>query len=553
MTSSFTSCGAPSEHAAILPVVLGSQQSGLPDWAMALIRGSELVDMPESARASSSTSAQPECPTTPPLASRGGTPRAATQLTIAIAGNVNRGTGTDGGDMGSHAHSVPDTEIHSFSPTPAPPPRTATLRYAAGPPTPSEKQFGGPSRHLQDLNAGLASNAWRRAFAQFLTKEFCTESLLFVRAVDCFKETADDALFPSVAERDAASIRRANFIAAHFLVEATVLMVFVRLREPPSAPNRLLTLDLDEGIEPDPANAGRTTSAVLNAAEAALEAHLGSPVAQTRPIPRMIHQQWKSALVPESHTAWVTAFRKIEGYTHLLWTDADLAVFVRKYFPRHEKLYHALPKPILRADLARYMLLYVFGGIYSDLDTSPIKHPDLWLEHRTPTAGRSNESTSGSRFDDEPVRLVVGIEADSPRWRSMCFARRVQFCQWTMASVPRHPALQRILRLALSMLDHLIGLGRSVSVLQTTGPGPWTDALMHELRAAGVEEHHLFGLEQPLRAGNAVVLPITAFSPGMGHMGSKPINDSAACVEHHFAGSWKDGLSSVRCFLGILE
>nr|KAJ3421663.1 membrane-bound alpha-1,6- mannosyltransferase Initiation-specific [Polyrhizophydium stewartii] len=374
MTSSFTSCGAPSEHAAILPVVLGSQQSGLPDWAMALIRGSEL-----------------------------------------------------------------------------------------------------------DLNAGLASNAWRRAFAQFLTKEFCTESLLFVRAVDCFKETADDALFPSVAERDAASIRRANFIAAHFLVEA---------------PNRLLTLDLDEGIEPDPANAGRTTSAVLNAAEAALEAHLGSPVAQTRPIPRMIHQQWKSALVPESHTAWVTAFRKIEGYTHLLWTDADLAVFVRKYFPRHEKLYHALPKPILRADLARYMLLYVFGGIYSDLDTSPIKHPDLWLEHRTPTAGRSNESTSGSRFDDEPVRLVVGIEADSPRWRSMCFARRVQFCQWTMASVPRHPALQRILRLALSMLDHLIGLGRS---------------------------------------------------------GSKPINDSAACVEHHFAGSWKDGLSSVRCFLGILE
>lgn len=50
---------------------------------------------------------------------------------------------------------------------------------------------------------------------------------------------------------------------------------------------------------------------------------------------------------------------------------------------------------------------------------------------------------------------------------------------------------------------------------------------------------HLTGITEAQRIGDVVVLPITGFSPGMGHMGSLAYDDPHAMVRHDFAGSWK--------------
>ena len=89
------------------------------------------------------------------------------------------------------------------------------------------------------------------------------------------------------------------------------------------------------------------------------------------PIPRLIHQTWKTEQVPSQWQASVTAYQKLPGFTYRLWTDADNYRFMKNYFPAFLSLYESYPHPIQRADMIRYFLLYQYGGVYSDLDLVP--------------------------------------------------------------------------------------------------------------------------------------------------------------------------------------
>ena len=42
-------------------------------------------------------------------------------------------------------------------------------------------------------------------------------------------------------------------------------------------------------------------------------------------------------------------------------------------FPEYENLYNSLPRDVQRWDIIRYMILYTYGGIYTDLDTEYFK------------------------------------------------------------------------------------------------------------------------------------------------------------------------------------
>lgn len=61
----------------------------------------------------------------------------------------------------------------------------------------------------------------------------------------------------------------------------------------------------------------------------------------------------------------------------------------------------SLNLPILRADIARYLLVYTYGGVYADLDTRALRPVEEWRD------GHAN------------VSLIVGVEADAkdiPNW-----------------------------------------------------------------------------------------------------------------------------------------
>ena len=83
----------------------------------------------------------------------------------------------------------------------------------------------------------------------------------------------------------------------------------------------------------------------------------------TSTIPRIYHQSWMSAELPAKFQVWSKSCRLLHpDWEWVLWTDEDNARLVHTYFPWLEESYHALPAEIYRADLARSLYMYAFGG-----------------------------------------------------------------------------------------------------------------------------------------------------------------------------------------------
>ena len=96
-----------------------------------------------------------------------------------------------------------------------------------------------------------------------------------------------------------------------------------------------------------------------------------------REIPHVLHQTWKNDTIPAEFDGNVAGFGRLHpGWRRELWTDAAMEDLVREHFPQYLEKYLALPKNIMRADLFRYMVLWVHGGLYSDLDVEFFKPHD---------------------------------------------------------------------------------------------------------------------------------------------------------------------------------
>ncbi|KAL6796466.1 glycosyltransferase family 32 protein [Trichoderma sp. SZMC 28012] len=82
----------------------------------------------------------------------------------------------------------------------------------------------------------------------------------------------------------------------------------------------------------------------------------------------------------------------------VLWTDEDNLQLVKDYFPWLEDTFLSLPGNIYRADLARNLYMYMFGGIYADLDTECLRPTfDALRSNNISLPGKSeNEFTNES-------------------------------------------------------------------------------------------------------------------------------------------------------------
>lgn len=283
---------------------------------------------------------------------------------------------------------------------------------------------------------------------------------------------------------------------------------------------------------------------------------------------------------------WITSN---PGWSHAIHTDTTAAAFAARYWDAEEgqegeereweqgkeqRLATALGElksTGIRADLIRYMLLGVEGGVYTDMDTVPLRGIDSWLPW--------------DEYLDRGARLMVGLEwdggAEGPRGgdgegegdghelehahaRPRGVLYELQFCQWTIVAVsPGHPVFRAMIRRALDMLARhrefwgVGSLGQVVfseeEVLNITGPAAWTEVLLAHMQ--GVDPDGvpgglagLSGLTGPRLVGDVLVLPVDAFASGMDHSGSTREGDGvpeAALVRHLFRGSWREGKKGV--------
>jgi mannosyltransferase OCH1-like enzyme len=85
--------------------------------------------------------------------------------------------------------------------------------------------------------------------------------------------------------------------------------------------------------------------------------------------PKNIFQTWKTEIVPDN---WKNAQQSVitmnPNWKYTLLTDADNENIVKTYFPDFYNRFMSFKYPIQRADAIRYCVLYLYGGIYVDLD-----------------------------------------------------------------------------------------------------------------------------------------------------------------------------------------
>ncbi|WWC91016.1 uncharacterized protein L201_005956 [Kwoniella dendrophila CBS 6074] len=265
---------------------------------------------------------------------------------------------------------------------------------------------------------------------------------------------------------------------------------------------------------------------------------------------------------------------KPDGWSIHFLDDQQAHDWMLKWFRRSdvEFAWDYMHRGVLKADFLRYLLPLVMGGVYSDVDTQPLRPIEQWGQHSVEYLDIS--STDGhewkSKLSTHPA-VIVGIDVDVHSYQGWenGWPRSLGICQWTLSSAPSHPifldAVRRVVnstRVVESWenwrkieIQRLIQIGQNdqaeelrnqhrdhaMNVMEWTGPGLFSDSVMAFLLARyNVTWHRLRGLDHPLRIGDVLILPITGFSPGgEPDFGAEGPDSIQANLLHNFRGSWK--------------
>jgi hypothetical protein len=179
-------------------------------------------------------------------------------------------------------------------------------------------------------------------------------------------------------------------------------------------------------------------------------------------IPCVLWQTYKTKFPPqkslESIHSWLKNNPLMQWY---YMNDEKCDQLIKNNFTKNfYDMYSLLPFGVMKADVWRVAVIYVYGGIYSDLDTKCLKPVESWL------------------LPDKD--LIVYVETPNGA-----------ICNYTFAAVPKHPAL-------LTVLNMFMELYSSPSFLDKNSPTPIQDFGAHGW-SFGILKH--YGLENKMHLG----------------------------------------------------
>lgn len=264
--------------------------------------------------------------------------------------------------------------------------------------------------------------------------------------------------------------------------------------------------------------------------------------------PRKIWQSWKvdptrfESRDNERARSWTT---KNPSHRYEVLTDASADSYVEEHFgpsgfnrPDIVYTYQSLTARIIKSDLLRYLVMYVEGGVYADIDVEAIKPVERFIP---------------KRFDEKEVDMVIGIEVDEPDFfdHPILGSKSQSFCQWTFMCKPQLPVMMRLIENIMKWLHELsLKQGKPISdlaldfneVISGTGPSAFTTAILAEISKTTGEKtawDTFHGLTEAKLVGGVLVLSVEAFAAGTGHSESGNHGGKGAMVKHHFhASQW---------------
>lgn len=264
--------------------------------------------------------------------------------------------------------------------------------------------------------------------------------------------------------------------------------------------------------------------------------------------PRKIWQTWKvDPLGFEERDLSVarTWTAKNPEYRYEVLTDQNDVHYVETHFGPSGfnrldiiYMYKSLRLKIIKADLLRYLVMYVEGGVYTDIDVEALKPIHRFIPQR---------------YSEKQIDMVIGVEIDQPEFNNHTILgkKSQSFCQWTFMCKPRLPVMMVLINNILRWLNQVaidqqvpiseIQLGFD-EVISGTGPSAFTKALLAHM---SVKEQYpvrwdcFHNLVESKLVGGVLVLTVEAFAAGQGHSDSGNHNAKTALVKHHYhASNW---------------
>ncbi len=224
-------------------------------------------------------------------------------------------------------------------------------------------------------------------------------------------------------------------------------------------------------------------------------------------IPKLIHQTAKTRDLPDECRAYHERLIALHpGWKYHLWTDEDNLAFVRTEFPDFLDVFVSLPKPIMRADVIRYLLMYKLGGLYLDTDYEMLKPFDLLHEQAVLPWESSRKPVPGGDL----------------------------LCNCIFASEPGHP----IFKMMIDDLKTGPPLSDKVDVIEATGP----KFVTRIFRAAAERNLPIY------LAPKELFSPLT---PRNRREYREILRAGVAYGIHHCYGSWREWTFLQRAKMGI--
>lgn len=108
-------------------------------------------------------------------------------------------------------------------------------------------------------------------------------------------------------------------------------------------------------------------------------------------IPKIIHQVWEGRTEPKMPTCLKILARtwreQNPSWEYHLWNGDEMDDLVKTHFPEYLSMYKSFPYNVQRWDSIRYMILHVYGGVYTDLDTECFQPIDELFEGKSMCIG----------------------------------------------------------------------------------------------------------------------------------------------------------------------
>lgn len=285
-------------------------------------------------------------------------------------------------------------------------------------------------------------------------------------------------------------------------------------------------------------------------------------------IPKKIHLTCKNKN-DISNPVWVKCLQKYRSmypdYQIIIHDNNDIYNIVKEHYPEYLDKIKQIKVGAILADIFRYLILYLEGGIYSDLDCEPIKRiddlldPDFKYYHGDKNRDNNywiykrknqiinkqwdftyNICNNCQKINDrDPITMkclghsmgnistILSYECHSDFVNSnvinngtWCY-KKVGICQWFMITEPKQDIYIKMFNNIMTNINRVINICEKTdyhyTVINTTGPLAFTKVVMDNL------------------TDKIKILPSDFFC--CGSWNSVPMTTNSY-VKHHFTGSW---------------